>query len=58
MKKPSMAISTMDYKEEEKIWMNKPKLDENRNKNMRIFFYIHNVDEFRSVFLHCNNLCS
>jgi hypothetical protein len=30
-------MSTMDYKEEAKIWMKKPKLDENRIKIGEIF---------------------
>jgi hypothetical protein len=41
MKKP---MSTMDYNEKAKIWMKKPKLDENRIKIGEIFIYIHTVD--------------
>jgi hypothetical protein len=32
-------MSTMDYKEEAKIWMKKPILDENRIKNRRKFYF-------------------
>ena len=49
----------MDYKEELKIWMKKPKLDENRIKIGEIsFFYIHNMDECKDILLHCNILYS
>jgi hypothetical protein len=48
----------MDYKEKAKIWMKKPKLDENRIKIGELFFYIHIVDECRDSLLHCNILCS
>jgi hypothetical protein len=51
-------MSTMDYKEEAKIWMRKPKLNENRIKIGENLFYIHNVDECRNILLHCNILCS
>jgi hypothetical protein len=50
-------MSTMDYKEA-KIWMKKPKLDENRIKIGENLFYIHNVDECKNILLHCNILCS
>jgi hypothetical protein len=33
-------MPTMDYKEEAKIWMNKPNLDENRI-NIGEFFILH-----------------
>jgi hypothetical protein len=51
-------MSTMDCKEEAKIWMKKPNLDENRIKIGEILFYIHNVDKCRDILLHCNILCS
>jgi hypothetical protein len=36
-----------------KIWMKKPKLDENRFKIGEFLFYIHKVDESRNfLFLH------
>jgi hypothetical protein len=50
-------MSTMDNKEEAKMWMKKPKLDDNRIK-IGEFFYIHNVDECRNILLHYNILCS
>jgi hypothetical protein len=50
-------MSTMDYKEA-KIWMKKPKLNENRIKIGEFFFHIHNVDECRDILLHYNILCS
>jgi hypothetical protein len=51
-------MSSMDYKEEAKIWMKKPKLDENRIKRGENLFYIYNVDECRNILLHYNILCS
>jgi hypothetical protein len=45
-------MSTMDYKEEAKNWIKKPKLDEDRNKIGEILFYIHNVNECRYILLH------
>jgi hypothetical protein len=51
-------MSAMDYKEL-KIWMKKPKLDENRIKIGEIpFFYIHNMDACKDILLHCNILYS
>jgi hypothetical protein len=41
-----------------KIWMKKPKLDENRIKIGENLFYIHNVDECRYILLHCSILYS
>jgi hypothetical protein len=51
-------MSNMDYKKETKIWMKKPKLNENRIKIGENLFYIHNVDECRNIWLHCNILYS
>jgi hypothetical protein len=55
----------MDYKEEAKIWMKKPKFGlRSQNwmkielKQEKILFYIHDVDECRHILLHYNILCS
>jgi hypothetical protein len=55
MKKPNV---NMDYKEEAKMWMKKPKLDEIELKHEIFLFYIHNMDECRNILLHYNILCS
>jgi hypothetical protein len=51
-------MSTMDYKEEAKIWMKKPNWMKIELKKDKFLSYIHNVYECRDILLNCNILCS